>query len=54
MNSRSKNGHRLFFVIIVYNLFSSEEILKNHAEGCLKINGTQNVKCLVRLKIYFS
>ena len=43
MNSQSKSGHRLFFYYYCLQHFT-EEILQNHAEGCLKINGTQKVK----------
>ena len=32
---------------------TSEEILKNHAEGCLKINGTQKVKMPCKNKNIF-
>ena len=37
MNSQSKNGHGLFFCYYCLQHFNSEEILKNHAEVCLKI-----------------
>ena len=36
MNSQSKDGHKLFFCYYCLQLFTSEEILKNHAEDCLK------------------
>ena len=44
MNTQSKDGHKLFFCNYCLQHCISEEILKNHAEGCLKINGTQKVK----------
>ena len=44
MNTQSKDGHKLFFCYYCLQHFTSEEILKNHTEGCLKINGTQKVK----------
>ena len=44
MNTQSKKGHKLFFCYYCLQHFISEEMLKNHAEGCLKINGTQKVK----------
>ena len=44
MNFQSKNGHRLFFCYYCLQYFTSEEILKNHAKGCFKINGAQKVK----------
>ena len=31
------------FVIIVYKLFSTEEILKRHIKECFKINGKQSI-----------
>ena len=53
MNSQSKNGHRLLFCYYCLQHFTSEEILKNHAEGCLKINGTQKVKMPCKNKNIF-
>ena len=44
MNSQSKDGHRLLFCLYCLSHFTTEETIKNHAEGCLKINGTQKVK----------
>ena len=44
MNSQSRNGHRLFFCYYCLQHFTSEEILKNHSDGCLKNNGAQKVK----------
>ena len=44
MNTQSKNGHKLFFCYYCLPHFTSESILKNHIEVCLKINGTQKVK----------
>ena len=36
MNSQSKNGHRLLlFFYYCLQHFTSDEILKNHAESCL-------------------
>ena len=52
MNTQSKDGHRLFFVIIVCNILEQKQTLKNHAEGCFKINGTQKVKTPCK-KIFF-
>ena len=52
INSQSKNGHRICFCYYCLQHFTSEEILKNHAEGCLKINGTQKVKMPCRNKKY--
>ena len=52
MNFQSKNGHRLLFCYYCLQHFISEEILKNHAEGCLKINKTQKVKMPYKKKIY--
>ena len=49
MNFQSKSGHRLFFCYYCLQYFTTEETPKNHAEGCLKINGT-----LAKIKIYFS
>ena len=53
MNSQSKNGHRLFLCYYCLQQFTSEEILKNHAEGCLKINGAQKVKLPCKNKNIF-
>ena len=44
MNTQSKDGHKLFFCYYCLQHYISEEILKNHAEGCLKINSSQKVK----------
>ena len=44
MNTQSKDGHKLFFCYYCLQHFTSEEILNNHAEGCLKINGTKKSK----------
>ena len=52
-NSQSKNGHRLFSCYYCLQHFTSEEILKNHAEGCHKINGTQKVKMPCKNKNIF-
>ena len=41
MNTQFKDSHKLFFCYSCLQHFTSEEILKNHAEGCLRINGTQ-------------
>ena len=35
MNTQSKDGHKLFFCYYCLQHFTSEEILKIHAEGCL-------------------
>ena len=53
MNSQSKDGHRLFFCYLCLQHFTSEEILKNHAKCCLKINGTQKVKMPCKNKNIF-
>ena len=44
MNTQSKNSRKLFFCYYCLQHFISEDILKNHTEVCLKINGTQKVK----------
>ena len=44
MNSQSKDTHRLFLGYYYLQHFTSEIILKKHAERCLKINGAQKVK----------
>ena len=44
MNTQSKNGRKLFVCYYCLQHFTSENILKNHTEVCLKINGTQKVK----------
>ena len=44
MNTQSKDSHKLFFCYYCLQHFTSENILKNHTEICLKINGTQKVK----------
>ena len=44
MNSQSKHKDKLFFCYYCLQHFTSENILKKHAEGCLKINGTKKVK----------
>ena len=53
MNSQSKNRHRLLFCYYCLQHFISEEILKNHVEVCLKINGTQKVKMPYKNKNIF-
>ena len=44
MNTQSKDGHKLFSCYYCLQHFTSENVLKNHTEVCLKINGTQEVK----------
>ena len=44
MNTQSKDSHKLFFGYYCLQHFTSENILKNHTEVCLKINGAQKVK----------
>ena len=44
MNTQSKDGHKLFFCYYCLPHFTSENILKNHTEVCLKINRTLKVK----------
>ena len=53
MNTLSKDDHKLFFCYYCLQHFTSEEILKNHVEGCLKINGTQKVKMPCKNKNIF-
>ena len=50
MNTESKDSHELFFCYYCLQHFTSENILKNHTEVCLKINGTQNVKMPCKIK----
>ena len=44
MNTQSKDGHKLVFCYYCLQHFTSENILKNHTEVCLKINRVQKVK----------
>ena len=44
MNAQSKHKHTFFFCYYCLQHFTSTNILKSYAEGCLKINGTQKVK----------
>ena len=44
MNTQSKGSHKLFFCHYCLQHFTSENILKNHTEFCLKINRAQKVK----------
>ena len=44
INTQSKDGHKLFFCYYCLQHFTSENILKNHTEFCLKINRTQKNK----------
>ena len=44
MNTQSKDGHKLFFCYYCLPHFTSENILKNHTEVCLKINRALKVK----------
>ena len=53
MNTQSKDGHKLFFCYYCLQHFTSEKILKNHTEGCLKINGTKKVKMPCKNKNIF-
>ena len=53
MNAQSKDGHKLFFCEYCLQHFTSENILKNHTEVCLKINGTQKVKMPCKNKNIF-
>ena len=53
MNSQSKNRHRLFFCYYCLQHFTSEEILKIHAEACITMNGTQRVKLPCKNKNIF-
>ena len=53
MNTLSKDAHKLFFCDYCLQHFTSENILKNHTEVCLKINGTQKVKMPCKNKNIF-
>ena len=53
MNTQSKDGHKLFFCDYCLQYLTSENILKNHTEVCLKINGTQKVKMPCKNKNIF-
>ena len=53
MNIQSKDGHKLFFCDYCLQHFTSENILKNHTEVCLKIDGTQKVKMPCKNKNIF-
>ena len=44
MNTQSKHKHKLFFCYYFLQHFTSENILKNHTEVCLKINEAQKIK----------
>ena len=44
MNTQSKNSHELFFCYYCLQHCTSENMLNNHTEVCLKINGSQKVK----------
>ena len=44
INTQSKNSRKLFFCYYCLQHFTSENILKNHTEVCLKIIGTKKVK----------
>ena len=53
MNTQFKDGHKLCFCFYCLQHFTSEEILKKKAEGCLKINGTQKVNMPCKNKNIF-
>ena len=53
MDTQSKDSHKLFFCYYCLQHFTSENILKNHTEICLKINGTQKVKMPCKNKNIF-
>ena len=53
MNTQSKNGHKLFFCYYCLQHFTSENILKNYIQVCLKINGTKKVKMPYKNKTIF-
>ena len=53
MNTQSKNSRKLFVCYYCLQHFTSENILKNHTEVCLKINGTQKVKMYCKNKNTF-
>ena len=44
MNTQSKDSHKSIFCYYCLQHFTSENILKNHTEVCLKINRAQKVK----------
>ena len=44
MTTQCKDSHKLLFCYYCLQHFTSENILKNHTEVCLKINGAQKVK----------
>ena len=52
MNTSSKDSHKLFFCYYCLQHFTSENILKNHTEVCLKINRAQKVKMPQKDKKY--
>ena len=50
----SKTKHKKYFCMYCLHCFSTEEILNNHEDYCLKINGKQNIKMPAEgLNIYF-
>ena len=53
MNTQSKHKHKLFFSYYCLQHFTSANILKNHTEVCLKINGAQKVKMSSKNKNIF-
>ena len=53
MNTQSKDSHKLFFCYNCLQHLTSENILKNHTEVCLKINGAQKVKMPCKNKNIF-
>ena len=53
MNTQFKDGHKLCFCYYCLQHFTSKEIHKNNAGGCLKINGTQKVNMPCKNKNIF-
>ena len=55
MTTQSKDTHKVVFCDNCSQHFTSENILQNHTEVCLKINGTQKVQMPCKnKKKYFS
>ena len=44
MFHKTKNKHKKYFCKSFLQFFSSKNVLNNHKEVCLRINGTQSVK----------
>ena len=53
---KTKNKNKFFFCKCCLQCFSIEQVLIEHRENCLIINGKQNVKlksCTISFKNYF-